>query len=89
MQYADAVDVWGIGCILLEAVTLQFLWERKGMLAGQVLTDPVRADKLPTEFPLQLREVIAASLSASSSLPLHLTFPPSPSPSPSPSLACL
>ena len=32
-EYGPAVDVWGAGCILLEMLTLDFLWERRGLLS--------------------------------------------------------
>ena len=35
-EYGPAVDVWGAGCILLEMLTLDFLWERRGLLSVQV-----------------------------------------------------
>ncbi|KAJ1492455.1 hypothetical protein T484DRAFT_1771101 [Baffinella frigidus] len=35
-DHAEPVDIWGAGCVALELVTLDFLWERKGMLAMQV-----------------------------------------------------
>lgn len=62
--YADSVDVWGVGCIVLEALTLEFLWERKGMLAAHVLSDPILPRKLPNDYPAFLREAIAACLAA-------------------------
>jgi serine/threonine protein kinase len=49
--YAETVDIWGLGCIGLEAVTLDFLWERKGMLAAQVLTDPIQPSQMSSEYP--------------------------------------
>ena len=60
--YAETVDIWGLGCIGLEAVTLDFLWERKGMLAAQVLTQPVHANSMSPEYPSSLRESIAKCL---------------------------
>jgi serine/threonine protein kinase len=39
--YGPAVDVWGAGCIVLEMMTFNFLWERRGMLSVQVLSQPV------------------------------------------------
>ena len=39
--YGEAVDVWGVGCVAMEALTLEFLWERKGMLAAQVPLPPI------------------------------------------------
>jgi serine/threonine protein kinase len=60
--YAESVDIWGLGCIGLEAITLNFLWERKGMLAAQVLTDPIHASSMSPEYPACLRESIAKCL---------------------------
>jgi hypothetical protein len=28
-HYGETVDVWGAGCIGLEMITLEFLWEKK------------------------------------------------------------
>ena len=36
-SYAEPADAWGAGCIAFEAITLCFLWDRKGMLAVQVM----------------------------------------------------
>jgi len=60
--YAESVDVWGLGCIGLEAVTLEFLWERKGMLAAHVVTNPIEASNMSPEYPASLRECIARCL---------------------------
>ena len=60
--YAETVDVWGLGCIALEAVTLEFLWERKGMLAAHVVTEPIQASSMSPEYPSILRESIAKCL---------------------------
>ena len=60
--YAETVDVWGIGCIAIEVLTLDFLWERKGMLAANVASEPVRASQLPNLYPAVLREAVASCL---------------------------
>jgi len=60
--YAETVDVWGLGCIMLEAVTLEFLWERKGMLAAHVVTEPVQASSMSPEYPTILRDSISKCL---------------------------
>ncbi|EKX51468.1 hypothetical protein GUITHDRAFT_102736 [Guillardia theta CCMP2712] len=33
--YGPSVDIWGVGCLAVEMMTLQFLFERQGMLAMQ------------------------------------------------------
>ena len=35
-SYGEGVDIWGAGCIGFEMMTLDFLWERKGLLAATV-----------------------------------------------------
>ena len=40
-DYGQPVDVWGAGCCLLEMITLDFLWEKKGLLSIKVA--PARA----------------------------------------------
>lgn len=40
-SYDEAVDVWGLGCIMFEVVSLDFLWERKGMLGAAVRETPL------------------------------------------------
>ena len=37
--YGPSVDIWGVGCLAVEMMTLQFLFERQGMLAMQVVDD--------------------------------------------------
>ena len=61
-SYSESADVWGAGCIALEAVTLTFLWERKGVLAAQVLSEPVTAQKLPPHYSEALRSIICSML---------------------------
>ena len=34
--YAEEADIWGLGCISLELLSLNFLWEQKGLLAVKV-----------------------------------------------------
>ena len=40
-SYGEGVDIWGAGCIGFEMMTLDFLWERKGLLAATVKMNPV------------------------------------------------
>ena len=35
-HYGEAADMWGLGCILYEMMSLNFLWESKGLLAIKV-----------------------------------------------------
>ena len=35
-SYAEEADVWGLGCISYELLSMQFLWEQKGLLAIKV-----------------------------------------------------
>ena len=35
-EYGERVDIWGAGCIFYEMLTLDFLWERRGMLGAMV-----------------------------------------------------
>ena len=46
-DYGPPVDAWGAGCVLLEMLTLSFLWDRKGLLALHVLTRPVMEHDFP------------------------------------------
>eukprot|EP00960_Hanusia_phi_P046732 758001-Hanusia_phi.AAC.1 len=32
-HYGEAADMWGLGCIMYEMMSLNFLWESKGLLA--------------------------------------------------------
>jgi len=61
-QYGEAVDVWGVGCIGLEMMTLEFLWEKKGLLAAEVKKTPKKIDSLPDRFSPALRECVVACL---------------------------
>jgi hypothetical protein len=64
-SYAEPADVWGAGCISLEAATLSFLWERKGVLAMQVLSEPVQATKLPLHYSVDFRALVSSMLDKS------------------------
>mmetsp|Transcript_63471 Transcript_63471/g.156253 ORF Transcript_63471/g.156253 Transcript_63471/m.156253 type:complete len:366 (+) Transcript_63471:130-1227(+) len=60
--YGESVDLWGIGCIGYEMMTLDFLWEKKGILAASVLKTPLKPEALPDRFSYFLRECVAKSL---------------------------
>jgi len=61
-SYAEPADVWGCGCIAFEAVTLSFLWDRKGLLAVQVLSEAVNEAKLPSLYSLEFRTLVTQML---------------------------
>ena len=61
-SYAEPADVWGAGCCLFEAITLCFLWDRKGMLGVQVLSDAINASKLPPHYSSTLRSLVESML---------------------------
>ena len=31
-EYGEGVDIWSVGCIFWEILTLDFLWQRRGMM---------------------------------------------------------
>ena len=61
-SYAEPADVWGAGCCLFEAITLCFLWDRKGMLGVQVLSDAINASKLPPHYSSEMRSIVCQML---------------------------
>ena len=61
-SYAEPADVWGAGCCLFEAITLCFLWDRKGMLGVQVLSDAITASKLPPNYSSDMRAIVSQML---------------------------
>jgi serine/threonine protein kinase len=61
-SYAEPADAWGAGCIAFEAMTLSFLWDRKGLLAVQVLSEAINAGKLPLHFSTDMRCMVARLL---------------------------
>uniref|UniRef100_A0A7S0F3Q2 non-specific serine/threonine protein kinase n=1 Tax=Hanusia phi TaxID=3032 RepID=A0A7S0F3Q2_9CRYP len=58
----EPVDIWGLGCVALELVTLSFLTDRKGMLGVEVLSTPLDAGRLPHRFSPSLRRCIVSML---------------------------
>jgi len=60
--YGERVDIWGAGCIFYELMTLDFLWERRGMLGMTVQSEPVTPASLPARLSPDLRSIIAACL---------------------------
>uniref|UniRef100_A0A7S4NYJ1 non-specific serine/threonine protein kinase n=2 Tax=Guillardia theta TaxID=55529 RepID=A0A7S4NYJ1_GUITH len=62
--YGPSVDIWGVGCLAVEMMTLQFLFERQGMLAMQVQRNPLQPKDLPAKFSLSLRKLVASMLLA-------------------------
>lgn len=61
-SYGEGVDMWGVGCIGFEMMTLDFLWERKGLLAATVKMNPLTAEQLPKQFSAALRECVCSCL---------------------------
>lgn len=55
--YGESVDLWGIGCIGYEMMTLDFLWEKKGILAASVHKTPMKPEALPDRFSY-LRKIL-------------------------------
>ena len=60
--YGERVDIWGAGCIFYEMMTLDFLWERRGMLGAIVQSQPMTPASLPSRLSPGLRSIIAACL---------------------------
>lgn len=60
--YGPAVDVWGAGCIVLEMMTFEFLWERRGMLSVQVLSRPVTHEDIPGDYSRALKSIAISTL---------------------------
>jgi NIMA (never in mitosis gene a)-related kinase len=61
-SYGPAVDMWGAGCIVLEMMTFNFLWERRGMLSVQVLSRPLTHDDFPCDHSHALKNVAISML---------------------------
>ena len=56
-EYGNPIDMWGVGCILYEVMTLDFLWTRKGMLSVQVMSKPFRPQDFPKYYGYEFREL--------------------------------
>eukprot|EP00281_Chroomonas_sp_CCMP1168_P012848 CAMPEP_0206279270 /NCGR_PEP_ID=MMETSP0047_2-20121206/37936_1 /ASSEMBLY_ACC=CAM_ASM_000192 /TAXON_ID=195065 /ORGANISM="Chroomonas mesostigmatica_cf, Strain CCMP1168" /LENGTH=739 /DNA_ID=CAMNT_0053709215 /DNA_START=16 /DNA_END=2236 /DNA_ORIENTATION=+ len=61
-EYGPPVDVWGVGCILYEIMTLDFLYDKKGMLCVQVLTRPFKPSDFTQDYSQEMRELTCAFL---------------------------
>eukprot|EP00802_Teleaulax_amphioxeia_P021059 Tamp_21385.p1 GENE.Tamp_21385~~Tamp_21385.p1 ORF type:complete len:366 (-),score=94.77 Tamp_21385:51-1109(-) len=60
--YAEEADIWGLGCIALEILSLQFLWEQKGLLAIKVLQREIAVTDMNKAYMLELRQSVARML---------------------------
>ena len=58
------VDIWGLGCIALELVTLDSLADRRSMLGVQVQSVAIEPGNLPHHLSPVLRQSIAGMLQA-------------------------
>uniref|UniRef100_A0A7S0YX26 non-specific serine/threonine protein kinase n=1 Tax=Hemiselmis tepida TaxID=464990 RepID=A0A7S0YX26_9CRYP len=65
-DYGNAIDMWGVGCILYEVMTLDFLWARKGMISVQVMSKPFRPSDFPQDFSFDIRELTCLLLDSNS-----------------------
>mmetsp|Transcript_48051 Transcript_48051/g.120117 ORF Transcript_48051/g.120117 Transcript_48051/m.120117 type:complete len:751 (-) Transcript_48051:282-2534(-) len=65
-DYGNAIDLWGVGCIMYEVMTLDFLWARKGMISVQVMTKPFRPSDFPQDFSFDMRELTCLLLDPNS-----------------------
>eukprot|EP00293_Proteomonas_sulcata_P019448 CAMPEP_0184292388 /NCGR_PEP_ID=MMETSP1049-20130417/4188_1 /TAXON_ID=77928 /ORGANISM="Proteomonas sulcata, Strain CCMP704" /LENGTH=547 /DNA_ID=CAMNT_0026600157 /DNA_START=549 /DNA_END=2189 /DNA_ORIENTATION=- len=61
-EYSEGVDVWGLGCVMLEVLTLNFLWEQQGVLAAMVKEKPVTAASIRGGKGLRLSHLVAQCL---------------------------
>ena len=64
-EHGARVDIWGFGCVALELMTLDFLWENsdKGLLGARVSSQgPIRPSSLPSAWPLWVRQLVTACL---------------------------
>ena len=66
-EYTQSVDIWGFGCVALELVTLDFLWEKSnlGLLGARVGKGAMQPWSLPSEWPLWVRKIVTSCLSES------------------------
>jgi serine/threonine protein kinase len=60
-RYADKADIWGLGCIALEILSLNFLWEWKGVPTLKILQEPIRVDHMKREYFPELRQCVAGT----------------------------
>mmetsp|Transcript_20176 Transcript_20176/g.46490 ORF Transcript_20176/g.46490 Transcript_20176/m.46490 type:complete len:761 (+) Transcript_20176:206-2488(+) len=65
-DYGNPIDLWGVGCILYEVMTLDFLWARKGMISVQVMSKPFRPSDFPQDFSFDIRELTCLLLDPNS-----------------------
>lgn len=54
--YGESVDIWGIGVIGYEMMTLDFLWEKKGIMAAAVHNKPLKPEDLPDRLSAFTRQ---------------------------------
>jgi serine/threonine protein kinase len=67
--YAESADIWGLGCIALELLSLKFLWEgTQGFLAFR---QPITADYMTREYMPELRQCVAGATPGDNAL-FHL-----------------
>jgi serine/threonine protein kinase len=66
-EYTQSVDIWGFGCVALELVTLDFLWEKSdtGLLGARVGKGAIRPSSMPSGWPLWVRKIVTSCLSES------------------------
>lgn len=70
-RYAEEADIWGLGCIALEILSLKFLWESQGLLALKILQQPITANYMNREYMPELRQCVAGATPGASAL-FHL-----------------
>lgn len=57
-EYGPASDVWSAGCCALEMMSLAFLWERRGLLGMQIMSEgcpPVAMDDMMPQYSPKVR----------------------------------
>jgi hypothetical protein len=60
--YAEPVDMWGVGCIAFEILTLDFLSNRRVLLGTLVRETPIRPRDLPAAYADDVRVAVAGCL---------------------------